>query len=185
MIGKNDRALAGNKKGVLKKFVNKPGAYRKLIAEAIFWTAVTRFVIRCLPFRTLLHLIQNSTKGNGEEPIAFGSSHIDGTGGTGTSFEGSVSMDKNVQDIVNAVTAVSRRMPWQCRCLVQASAAKILMNRRGIPNELCLGVLKPGVMQNSNQGEKEMRPHAWLIVGNRVVMGGEELARYVEVSRFV
>ena len=169
MIGKKDKTLVGSYKGVFERFMNKPVAYRKLIAEAIFWSAATRFSIRYLPFRTLLRLIRGSTKGAGDADTAF----------TGAEPE-----SKQVQDIVKAVETVSRRVPWQCKCLVQASAAKILMNKRGIRNTMCLGVLKPGEVQNPGQGEKGMKPHAWLIAGNRVVLGGEGLGRYVEVSRF-
>lgn len=79
--------------------------------------------------------------------------------------------------IARSVIAVSRRVPWESKCLVQASAARIMLNRRNIPNELFLGVPKSGL-------KSDKPPHAWLVVDGQVLLGGGNLDDYVTVSRF-
>jgi len=45
------------------------------------------------------------------------------------------------------------RVPWRAKCLEQALAAKMMLRRRKIANELYLGV---------KQEENKMLAHAWL-----------------------
>lgn len=170
-------------RGVLARFFSKPARYRRRLMEAVFWIAVMQFVIRFLSFRVLKRLIGSSGDRVHDRQDR---SHLESGSikEMETTMEASDSEIETVQDIVRAVRSVSRRTPWKSKCLVQSSAAKIMMNKAGIPSELCLGVLKPGSAQSSESGNKELRPHAWLISENRVVLGGENLEQYVMVSRF-
>ncbi|WP_233505518.1 lasso peptide biosynthesis B2 protein [Rhodohalobacter sp. SW132] len=140
-------------------------------------------MIRFLPFRVLKRLVGGS---EGRVHDRQDRSHLESGSimEMETTIEASDGAVETVQDIVRAVRSVSRRTPWESKCLVQSSAAKIMMNKAGIPSELCLGVLKPGSAQRSESGKNEMRPHAWLIAENHVVLGGENLEQYVMVSRF-
>lgn len=68
-------------------------------------------------------------------------------------------------DVAWAVDAVGRRVP-RASCLTQALAAQLLLLRRGVDSELCLGVARdPG---------GDFRAHAWLERQGRIVFGGQE-----------
>lgn len=64
-----------------------------------------------------------------------------------------------------AVPRMGARVPWRSDCLVQALAAHRWLGRMGVDSELCIGVRDP------SRGTFEA--HAWLKVGDRVVIGGE------------
>lgn len=55
-------------------------------------------------------------------------------------------------------------MPGLGNCLVQALTGRILLQRRGIPSDLRIGVAK-------KNGER-LDAHAWLECGGAVVLGG-------------
>jgi len=168
------------------RFIQKPFSYQLLVAEALFWISIMWAVIRFLPFRVFLRVIKKHSVDNA-----------------------SVSGDRIDTDLISkkvarTVVSVSRRVPWDCKCLVKASAGKIMLNKRCISNVMCLGVSKSGMMgtsgnrsqeteavhfeqvevNNPKPVKREMRPHAWLIAGDEVILGGEKLDDYVEVSRF-
>ncbi|MEX0778155.1 MAG: lasso peptide biosynthesis B2 protein [Balneolales bacterium] len=153
--------------------------YQRLIIETLFGIVQTSFVVRFCPFRVLAWLMSGQKKQNRKV---------------------SMDLDLAVQNVVKSVVLVSRRIPWRSECLVQASAAKIMLNKRGIPNVMCLGVSKSGVLGYSKPdpelevlgaeiiigepGKREMRPHAWLIANGQVILGGGNLDDYVTVSQF-
>lgn len=64
-----------------------------------------------------------------------------------------------------SVRLVSHLVPF-ASCLTKAQACQILLATRGIATTLCLGV---------RQGRSgTLEAHAWLICGDRLVLGGEE-----------
>jgi hypothetical protein len=67
-------------------------------------------------------------------------------------------------DVARAARVVPR-----ATCLVQALAGQWLIARAGAPVALQLGVAL---------GERGLEAHAWLESGDRVVLGGEEAARF-------
>jgi hypothetical protein len=75
----------------------------------------------------------------------------------------------SVEQFVWAVRAVSRRVPG-ATCLTQALAAQVLLSRAGHSSRVEIGVAK---------GEKnQFQAHAWLVLGDRVLIGGAGLERY-------
>ena len=68
------------------------------------------------------------------------------------------------------VPAVCRRTPWQSMCMVQALTAKRLLNKRGFPCTLYMGVARD---ENG-----KMIAHAWLRCGTDFVTGGNGHLRY-------
>ncbi len=186
MNEKSDLNLPKPKRASLPvRLMRKPFSYQCLIAEALIWLGITRFVIRYLPFRFLMHLMGDQAE---KSEHAF----VDQSG-----------TDHIIKEIPKAVVTISRRVPWECKCLVQASAAKIMLNKRGVSSVICLGVSKSGIKGKSNtdldspetedssrrlnmsvSGRRKLRPHAWLIAGGEVILGGENLSDYVTVSRF-
>ena len=126
-----------------------------LALEALALLGAARLAILLLPFRILKpHL------GGAEEE-------------TGAGLEG---LDAETDAIAWAVDSVARRTPWDSTCLARCLAARVMLHRRGIPSTLTLGV-----------GPTERGPlsaHAWLSMGGRMVIGGDEAAPYTPVARF-
>lgn len=60
--------------------------------------------------------------------------------------------------------------PWAKTCLTQALAAQVLLERRGYPAQLHIGAVR------GEQGQ--FQAHAWVESGGRIVIGGQERARY-------
>ena len=85
------------------------------------------------------------------------------TGGTPAGLE-------QVDRLIFAVRAMGARVPWRSDCLVQALAAQHWLASRGIGSSIHLGV-KPS--------EAPIDAHAWLKVGDRIVLGGD-VADYSE-----
>lgn len=77
--------------------------------------------------------------------------------------------------IRTSISVMSRYVPWQSKCLVQALAAQQMLNRRGIEYTLYLGVQK---------NQEEMKAHAWLRVGRYFITGGQGHASYTPVQSY-
>jgi transglutaminase superfamily protein len=76
------------------------------------------------------------------------------------------------------VRAVARRTPWDSNCLAQAIAAKRMLQRRGIPSTLYLGVTK-GIEE-----PKQLEAHAWLQCGDIILTGRHGHERFKVISTF-
>ena len=164
--------------GAVARFLEKPRPYQQIVLEAFLWIAITRFVIRFLPFKALLHLI-----GTKPEPESDHAVRIDSMELKKNSSETEIQPGPVVTDITNAVKSVSRRVPWRSKCLVQAASAKIMMNRRKIDNHLFLGVSASGLRGERIKKRRDIHSHAWLVAEKNVVLGGENLDDYIAVSR--
>jgi hypothetical protein len=75
-----------------------------------------------------------------------------------------------------AIRTMSRYTPWESKCLVQAMAAKIMLNRRKIGNTLYLGVAKDGT--------EAMVAHAWVKCGGIILTGARQAERFTAVAAF-
>jgi hypothetical protein len=72
------------------------------------------------------------------------------------------------------VKIMSRNLPWECKCLAQATVLKLMLQRRGVQSTLYLGVAI----------NDKFKAHAWLLVGDTVVIGNNSLHEYSVVSFF-
>ena len=73
---------------------------------------------------------------------------------------------RNIQQarfIARRVARLARYVPWRTTCLVQAIAGRLLLRRRGIAATIRFGVA---------HGEAGLSAHAWLIVGDQILLGG-------------
>ena len=73
--------------------------------------------------------------------------------------------EARVRRIGYLIPRMAARMPWRADCLVQATAARNWLRRSGIASQIRLGVRRSPAA--------EMEAHAWLLVGQRVVTGGD------------
>ena len=75
-----------------------------------------------------------------------------------------------------AVTTAARKVPWNAVCLPRAMAAKAMLARRGCPSSLHLGA--------SLNSQHALVAHAWLTVGDTVVVGGAGVPTVTPLARF-
>lgn len=74
------------------------------------------------------------------------------------------------------VQAVSRWVPGQRTCLIEALTLRRVLIHRHIPGSLHLGV--------DRTGRDQLLAHAWVIAGEEILLGGAEAGRFHEVARF-
>lgn len=75
-----------------------------------------------------------------------------------------VAPDRYMHQVALAVDWVCNRVPWQSMCLVRALTAKKMLNDKGYPCTLYMGVKKD---ENG-----AMLAHAWLRCGESYITGG-------------
>jgi hypothetical protein len=129
----------------------------KLIPTALWQLLIARLKVSLLPSKTWM----NSLNRQSSQP--------------------SVNDHKNpdhafMLTLPKAINGLSRRTPWQSTCLVKALAANRILAKRGIKSHLHLGVKR-----SKTQG---IEAHAWLTVGSKVILGGENLDNYMEIKGF-
>lgn len=76
------------------------------------------------------------------------------------------------------IAAISRRQPLKITCLMQAAAAKSLLDRRQIPCTLYFGVA-PRVADG-----RAVNAHAWLQCGDRIITGRAEAKNFRAMTWF-
>lgn len=77
--------------------------------------------------------------------------------------------------LARRVMRLAPRMPFRTTCLVRAVAGWVMLRWRGVPAVVRFGVRCPaGVLQ----------AHAWLLVGDVAVLGGEEAEGYTPIGDF-
>lgn len=70
-----------------------------------------------------------------------------------------------IEQVGFLVTFASRHLPWRSDCLPQAMAAQSWLLAEGLDSEIRIGVGRPG--------NGEFGAHAWLVLGDQIVTGGE------------
>ncbi len=75
-----------------------------------------------------------------------------------------------------AVEAVARHSPIAFVCFPQTLAGYVMLRRRGVPSTMVYGVARSPV--------NKLTAHTWLMVGDKVVLGGEGSAPFTPVERW-
>lgn len=81
-----------------------------------------------------------------------------------------------VNGISQSIKNISLVSPITFTCLVQATVGKIFISGKEIDSTIYFGVKK--------DESKNMKAHAWLRVGPKIVLGGEVADQYNVVSTF-
>jgi hypothetical protein len=79
------------------------------------------------------------------------------------------------RDVALALRSADRRLPWPTTCLDRAVAGQLLLRRRGRPGTLVIGL---------DRADVTAVPHAWLMAGDAVLVGGEVMGGYVPTTAF-
>lgn len=126
----------------LRKFISLPFRRKKMLFEALILSGYYRFLILHRTFAKISPSI----------------------GILGHETAKTERKDAAVCEVSWAVAAICSRTPWESKCLVQALTAKKMLNWRGLPCTLYMGV--------ALQENGEMKAHAWLCCGSEYVTGG-------------
>ena len=140
----------------LRKLLALTRHERRLLLRAALLLAVVRLALGRLPFTTLSRLVV------GRQP-------------TGPAAPSDAWL---AEDVIWAVTAISRRAPGWTTCLTQALTVQAMLARRGLASRLHVGVVRGA------QGQLE--GHAWVERDGRILIGGSapEVRRFVPLVAF-
>ena len=78
--------------------------------------------------------------------------------------------------VVKVINGLETRTPWKSTCLVKALAAHSMLQKRQIVPKIHIGV--------APNGNNSFEAHAWLSVGTEIILGGENLDGFQEISGF-
>lgn len=84
--------------------------------------------------------------------------------------------DAVLSGVRRAVTTAARNAPWDAVCLPQAMAASAMLARRGCGSSLHLGA--------TLDAQRAIVAHAWLTVGDTVVVGAAGIGTVTPLARF-
>ncbi len=135
------------------KFLRLSGAERRLLVIAALLQAVIRVGLALLGYRTLHGLLGRVA---GARPRLLQTPEPEG-----------------VARIAWAATRASRVVPGAA-CLTQALAAQVLLERRGLPARVRIGV-------THTEGAR-LLAHAWVESHGRIVLGGTEVSGYTPLT---
>lgn len=144
-----------------RNFLRLPRARKRLLAEAAAALVAARWTVRRRPFRSYA--------------AALGQAHPG-------EFVDAAHADMAPQPLGRirwALLRVNRLAGGRFTCLMLAIAAKRMLNRRGLPNTLVLGV-----RMDNPVGDDPFAAHAWLRAGRYTVVGVEERAGHVAVASY-
>ena len=144
----------------LNKFIALPARHKRLLVEAGLALGRARFLLTRRPFKRLVP----------------GPESRDGPGAATGPDAGTLA---TLQEISLALRRAARYTPWQSACLVQALAARHMMQKRGIPGALSMAAALDGAGQPD-----KMSAHAWVKCGSHFVTGEEGHERYTVLSTF-
>lgn len=86
-------------------------------------------------------------------------------------------VDAEARAVGWAVGTAAARVPWRSVCLPQAIAAQHMLRRRGIPARAVVGARR-------SVESKPIDLHVWVVVGERVVVGGGGHATFAPVVAY-
>ena len=135
-------------------FLGMSGADRLLVCEAIVLLGLSRIIVLTVPFRVMAHWLERAAQ---KTVPAIDDAAL-------------------LASIRRAVMTAARNVPWNAVCLPQAMAAKAMLARRGCGSSFHLGA--------GFDGQGKLIAHAWLTVGDLVVVGAAGTSGITPLVRF-
>lgn len=142
----------------LRIFLSRPWPIKWLVVDAgctLLWFAL---YVRWRPFRQL-------------------TATWDGPGKAAPTH---ITADQQVlaREVEWLIGSLSRRLPFQVTCLMQAAAARSLLTRRGVPCTVYIGVAP------RRDDGRNVNAHAWLQCGERIITGRAEARNFRAMTSF-
>ena len=142
--------------GKIKKLLSLSWTLKIMVFEALILTGFVRFAILFVPFNKLARRI-----GKYKDESTYEVSDLERA---------------TIGNISWAVNRVSKRTPWESKCLVQALTVQFMLNKRKISSTVYLGLTK--------NKERKLKAHAWLRCGREIITGNDELGNFTVVAKF-
>lgn len=143
------------------RFLRAPSARRRRAIEAFVLLCLAVAMTR-LPARVYLRWLGRTQSGPGTAQAP--------------------QREDDAADIGRIVERVAARMPVRVRCLQEAIAVRMMLVRRGFSPVVHLGLNRAA--EADGEATRRLSAHAWVVVGDTVVTGGEVMDRYAYVARF-
>ena len=132
---------------------------RLVLLDAALILSAAQVAIHLLPFRWIAPRLGSA----GEVPVER---------------QLSPKQQRQAQQVGWAITALANHSPLNAKCLAQAVAGKWMLQRRGLPSTLYLGV------ERGSDEEKWLEAHAWLRCGGDFVTGERQHERFRVLAAF-
>lgn len=142
------------------RFFRLSASQKFLTLEAVLWLFASMLLVKLVPFRYWSRYL-------GAKDVA-------------TPPEDTHSDLALAREVALAVRRVNRVFRGRFTCLMEATAGKAILNRRGIPNTLALGARTV----RSEDNDLSMEAHAWLKCDAVILLGGEAHDRFTVVAEF-
>lgn len=134
----------------IQKLTSLKSKDKILLVKVVTLTAIARFSMLKIPFKELK---KHMGKVNVESSFKLDESDYD--------------LRYVINDLKRfkwVIQAVSKRTPWESKCLVQALTAQYLTNKKGITSTLYLGVKR--------DSDNNLIAHSWIRCGDFYITGG-------------
>jgi len=118
----------------IKKFILLPKYEKHLFIEAIIYSFYARWLILCMPFKTIEKKMGNKT----QNPSLLSNHKID---------------NEKLIYIKRAILRAAKWSLWQNKCFEQSLTAAYFLRKYKIPYQLYLGLLKEN---------KKLHAHVWI-----------------------
>lgn len=146
---------------VVRRFLHAPKERKAILIEAAVAIAFARG-LTLLPIHVYTRAFGRERR---KSPLALPSQQV------GTA-----------RRVGSAVQRAATVVPFKAVCIEQALAASLMLRLRGVASTAYLGVHRdPTQRQVDPRG---FNAHAWLRVGEKIVVGGPDVAEYVPLAMF-
>ena len=146
---------------LLRKYYSIDKTERKILNRTFFWLIYAFVLVRMIPLRWFSHLLGEfkpaRPAGGKEEVLEINSGE-----------------KELIQMLVKNIRRWKRFLPWKVKCFEEAIAAKKVLEKYKISSTLYMGVDK--------NTEKELIAHAWLKVGNEIIIGKKGYEKFSVVG---
>lgn len=142
-----------------KKFYNLSFKEKKTFFEAYFLVGIMRAAILGVSFKRLTRSLEHQKSALNISPL-------------------DCKETQTALSVGKAIRMASANTPWESTCLAQSLAARMMLQRRGIPGVFFLGVAK------NEEGVEKMKAHSWSQCGDVIVTGGDGYEDFTVLSIF-
>lgn len=141
---------------LIRKFLKLSWFDKILLLEVFFLTGIARAAILIFSFNKIAKITGISKS---ESDMEIGEENL-----------------KIAVKVGWAIHAVSKRTPWESKCLVRAITAQVILHQKKISSTMYLGVAK--------DENKKLTAHAWVRCGSYILTGADEMKNFVQVAKF-
>ena len=141
----------------LRSFLRSPTSSKAMALEAALLLLLARLLVLYVPMRHWRHRLTTSEPATCPAQPPF-----------------------MAWKVVRIVRRVAAHVPFQAVCLPQAMAAQWMLRRRDLPSRMSFGARRGRDAAAAN----DLEFHAWLNVGGKCILGGQEVATYSALPPF-